>query len=98
MPLLEKKFKPLVFLKLAEGCFQLDLDLPERLDDRGSVRAVAVLQRQRQVPGAAQGLRGEQDQGGRMVRIQLRSSQRPPRLRQRAAEIHSGGHLRIVWL
>ena len=66
------------YFKLTEGCFQLDSDLPERLDDRGSVREVAVLQRQRQVQGAAQGLRGQQDQRCRMVRIQLRRSQRTP--------------------
>ena len=74
----------------SEGRFQLDVDVPERLNDRCAVRALAVLQRQRHRKGAAEGLRGQQDQGRRMVRLELRRQKRPSRLCQRIAEIHSG--------
>lgn len=47
--------------KLSEGSFQLDRHLSEWLNNRGSVRAVAILQRQRQVQGAAQRLCGQQN-------------------------------------
>jgi len=57
---------------IPEGRLQLDVDIPQRLDHRGPLRAVAVLQRQRQVQGAAEGLRRQQDQGRRVVRLQLR--------------------------
>ena len=51
---------------------------------------MAILQRERDRQGAAQGLRGQQDQGRRVVRLELRSPEWATRLRQRASEIHSG--------
>jgi len=77
-----------------EGRFQLDVDVSKRLYDRGAVRAMAVLQRQRHRKGTTQGLRRQQDQGRRLVRVQLRSEKRTPRLCQRIAEIHSGDLLK----
>ena len=52
----------------------------------------AVLQRER-APEPVDARRqrgGQQDEGGRLVRLQLRRQERPPRLRQGAAKIHSG--------
>ena len=52
----------------------------------------AVLQRER-APEPVDARRqrgGQQDEGGRLVRLQLRRQERPARLRQGAAKIHSG--------
>ncbi len=83
-----------VFNDFTEGRFQLDVDVSKRFYDRGAVRAMAVLQRQRHCKGTTQGLRRQQDQGRRLVRVQLRSEKRPPRLCQGVAEIHSGDLLK----
>lgn len=74
---------------------QLDGDVPARQRHRGAVRALGVLRRAR-APEAAGGheLRGQQDEEGGVVRVQLRRAQQAPAVRAPAAEAHPGRHLR----
>ena len=75
---------------------QLDVDLPVGLDDRGPLRQVAVLQRQRQAAATDQEFCGQQDQGRRLVRLKLWCKEQPAQIRQRAWQTHSGKQMTIL--
>lgn len=75
---------------------QLDGHVPPRLRHRGALREVGVLRPQHPPEDAGDQLRGQQDQAGGLVRVQLRRAQQPPAVRQGAGPVHRGRHLRGV--